>query len=152
MRYDCPNFRRAARGDVYNKWLMGIGVLLAVLWGAPSIWPELLPALAGRDGCGDRRGATQADLRNMAAAIELFSDDTGRYPTTEEGLAALVDAPEGLEDWRGPYLKKIVPDKWGTPYRYCYPGPRSGGAFDLISAGGDRKLGTRDDLVYEHNP
>ena len=152
MRYACPSFRRALRGDVYNKWLVGMAILLAVLWVAPRIWPAMLPALLGRDGCGDRRNATQVDLRNMAAAIELFSDDTGRYPATEEGLVALVDAPEGLEDWRGPYLKKIVPDKWGTPYRYSFPGPKSGGPFDLISAGADRKFGTRDDLVYGHQP
>ncbi len=66
--------------------------------------------------------------------------DTGRYPTTDEGLAALVVKPSGMDNWKGPYLKKEIPmDPWGKPYIYRCPGTH--GDFDIVSYGLDAKEG-----------
>ena len=75
----------------------------------------------------------------------------GGYPTTEEGIQALVTAPgTNAERWRGPYIKtdggKLPTDPWGTPYLYRYPGTHNTDRYDVWSAGPDRKEGTADDI------
>ena len=75
----------------------------------------------------------------------------GGYPTTEEGIQALVTAPgSNAERWRGPYIKtdggKLPTDPWGTPYLYRYPGTHNTDRYDVWSAGPDRKEGTADDI------
>ncbi len=77
---------------------------------------------------------TQIEL--LGAALDDFRLDNGRYPTTEEGLAALREKPESLPNWDGPYLPKPVPlDPWGRPYHYKCPGEH--GEYDLFSYGKD---------------
>ncbi len=86
---------------------------------------------------------TQAKQKSAKAQIELFGTaldafrlDTGRYPTTEEGLKALREKPSGLDSWKGPYLPKEIPlDPWGRPYVYKSPGEH--GEYDLFSYGLD---------------
>jgi general secretion pathway protein G len=75
------------------------------------------------------------EVENLLAALDLFKIDMDRYPTTEEGLAALVEAPPGAADWKGPYVKKNTSftDPWGHPWNYRSPGEH--GTFDLYSAG-----------------
>lgn len=73
-------------------------------------------------------------------ALDNFRLDNGRYPTSEEGLAALLNKPASAPKWNGPYLKKDVPlDPWGNPYAYRSPGSR--GDFDLLSLGKDGRPG-----------
>src|SRR5688572_341440 len=70
-----------------------------------------------------RRDATIAEISHIKSALATFEVDNGRYPTTEEGLDALVYMPAGLEHfWRGPYIEKIIEDKWGHAYAYTSPG------------------------------
>lgn len=78
---------------------------------------------------------TQAS--NLASSLELFFLDFERYPTTDEGMDALVTAPEGSGDWRGPYLKDEsgLLDPWGRPY--LYETNEGGDAFEVISLGRD---------------
>ena len=78
----------------------------------------------------------KTEVSNLSAGLDLFKYDVGRYPTTQEGLEALVSAPEGVENWNGPYIKKTTKlnDPWGHPYNYRYPGTH-GGEFDLYSYG-----------------
>jgi general secretion pathway protein G len=78
----------------------------------------------------------KTEVSNLSAGLDLFKYDVGRYPTTEEGLGALISAPEGVENWNGPYIKKTTKlnDPWGHPYNYKYPGTH-GGEFDLYSYG-----------------
>ena len=78
---------------------------------------------------------TQVD--SLEGALDLFKLDVGRYPTTEEGLDALIEAPSGLESWNGPYVKKknSLSDPWGKPFEYRSPGEH--GEFDLFSYGPD---------------
>lgn len=92
-----------------------------------------------------RVDAARIDIHNIEAALDLFRLDAGRYPTTEEGLRALVERPTSIPRWGGPYVKQItVPaDPWGRPYRYKYPGQR--GDYDLYSLGADDAVGGNDE-------
>jgi general secretion pathway protein G len=83
----------------------------------------------------------RAQLDALDKALDHFRLDVGRYPTTEEGLGALVAQPAGEARWSGPYLKKGVPaDPWGRNYVYAQPGTH-GGDFDLQSYGKDGQPG-----------
>lgn len=91
--------------------------------------------------------AAQTSVANLEVAIEAFEIDTGRYPTTEESLQALVSGPPLLEDWRGPYIRRGVPvDPWGNEYVYKCPGDHNVNSYDLYSYGPDRQEGGGDDI------
>jgi general secretion pathway protein G len=84
--------------------------------------------------------AARAQLDALEKALDQYRLDVGRYPSTEQGLAVLVERPAGLVRWSGPYLKKTVPlDPWGHPYIYKSPGDH--GEFDLLSYGKDGQPG-----------
>jgi general secretion pathway protein G len=84
--------------------------------------------------------AARAQLDALEKALDQYRLDVGRYPSTEQGLAVLVERPAGLVRWSGPYLKKTVPlDPWGHPYVYKSPGDH--GEFDLLSYGKDGQPG-----------
>ncbi|MEA3241224.1 MAG: type II secretion system major pseudopilin GspG [Pseudomonadota bacterium] len=79
---------------------------------------------------------TKAQIELLGTALDDYRLDTGRYPTTDEGLNVLRENPGDLEGWYGPYLPKPVPDDpWGHPYRYRSPGEH--GRYDLFSYGAD---------------
>ena len=99
----------------------------------------LLAALVGPkvfSGVGKgKQGSAKAQIELFGQALDQFRLDTGRYPTTQEGLNALVTNP-GADNWQGPYLKKGVPnDPWGKPYHFQCPGTH--GEYDLITYGRD---------------
>lgn len=82
----------------------------------------------------------RAQMDAIEKALDHYRLDTGRYPTTEQGLAALNARPASEAKWAGPYLKKEVPpDPWGRPYQYRSPGQH--GDFDLLSYGKDGQPG-----------
>lgn len=84
--------------------------------------------------------AARAQLDALEKALDQYRLDVGGYPSSEQGLAVLVERPAGLARWAGPYLKKTVPqDPWGRPYLYKSPGERS--EFDLLSYGKDGQPG-----------
>jgi general secretion pathway protein G len=84
--------------------------------------------------------AARAQIDALEKALDQFRLDLGRYPTTEQGLAALMERPAGEQKWGGPYLKKAVPnDPWGRPYAYRQPGEH--GEYDLLSLGKDGQPG-----------
>jgi general secretion pathway protein G len=83
---------------------------------------------------------TKAQIEAFEKALDTFRLDVGRYPTTEEGLAALLAQPANLTKWNGPYLKKDIPqDPWGHPYQYRAPGSKS--EFEITSYGKDGQPG-----------
>ena len=95
-----------------------------------------------------RTSAARADLANLSSALDAFRQDTGRYPTESEGLAALVQPPPSLEGWSGPYLKHVKPDPWGNNYAYR-PAPDPGpddAPYVVASPGPDGTFGNRDDI------
>jgi len=97
------------------------------------------PKLFGKVGKA-RIKAAKAQISMIEDALDAFRLDVGRYPTTEEGLQALVEQPSGLEKWDGPYLKKKVPkDPWDHDYIYKCPGEH--GDYDLYSLGADGEEG-----------
>lgn len=94
--------------------------------------------------------AEQQSIKNMATCMSTFEVHTGRYPTTEEGLQALITKPSDLDDeeWEGPYMKDMTDlpkDQWKQDYIYRCPG-ESGAEFDLISKGPDKQENTADDI------
>ncbi len=86
----------------------------------------------------------RAQIESLGRALDKFRLDVGRYPSTEEGLAALNQRPAGETRWNGPYLRRAVPlDPWGQPYVYRAPGQH--GEYDLLSLGRDRQPGGSGD-------
>lgn len=88
--------------------------------------------------------SAKAQMETLAASLDMYRIDNGQYPTTDQGLAALWEAPtiEYARNWKGPYLRKSVPlDPWGQEYVYVSPGELSGGMYDLYSLGNDGQLG-----------
>ncbi|MRR51416.1 MAG: type II secretion system protein GspG [Rhodocyclaceae bacterium] len=86
----------------------------------------------------------RAQIDAFEKALEAYRLDVGRYPTTEQGLSALMTQPPGATKWRGPYLKKALPpDPWGNPYLYKQPGTH--GEIDILSLGRDGKPGGQGD-------
>lgn len=88
----------------------------------------------------------RADVRLLEQGLEMYRMDNLTYPTTDQGLEALVDAPDGLarpERYRtGGYIRRLPDDPWGNPYQYVFPGEN--GTFDVYSLGADGRLGGED--------
>jgi general secretion pathway protein G len=94
--------------------------------------------------------AAKIQIQSFGSALDLFNLDTGRYPTTGEGLTALVQSPGTIPAWNGPYLKGgVVPnDPWGKAFVYRSPGEH--GPYDIMSYGSDGQeggTGTAADVV-----
>lgn len=106
----------------------------------------VMPRLAGRSEQA-KVSAAKADINSsVALALDLFEMDCGRYPTSEEGLAALRANPGSLSTWKGPYLKKTPKDPWGKAYIYRFPGTHDND-YDLYSPGANGNEGDNDDVT-----
>src|SRR6185437_4432995 len=95
--------------------------------------------------------ACKQDISTFETALDALYVDVGRYPTTQEGLAALLDAPPGTESrWHGPYLKRLPRDPWGRTYIYypCLKAPHE--SYRLVSCGPDGIEGTPDDITNSY--
>ncbi len=91
---------------------------------------------------GDSKTKTaRLQIEELSQALDLYHLEVGRYPTTDEGLQALIKRPANATRWNGPYLRKstIPQDPWGQSYQYRFPGQH--GAFDLYSLGADNREG-----------
>jgi general secretion pathway protein G len=83
-----------------------------------------------------RQIQAKTQIGEFGTVLDTFRLDVGRYPTSEEGLAALQVKPANAENWDGPYMKKDIPlDPWKKPYKYVQPGQH--GDYDLVSLGAD---------------
>jgi general secretion pathway protein G len=113
--------------------------MLVVLVIMALLMALIAPNFLGRVG-GARSQSAQAQIENLASALEIYSLDVGRYPATELGLSALVQPPAGEIGWAGPYLRRggVPNDPWGNAYIY-----RSDTAdhFALSSLGRDGEMG-----------
>jgi general secretion pathway protein G len=115
--------------------IMVVVVILGVL--AATIVPKFIGTTHDA-----KVSAAKAHVAELDDALERFNTTMDRYPTTDEGLKLLVEAPPGDEKkWRGPYVKQIRKDPWGNPYQYRYPGVHHPTSFDLWSRGADNADG-----------
>ena len=133
MRLEIPQtVRYRASGFTLLELLVVVAILgLLVGYVAPRYFGQL-----GKSEVTTAR----AQIEALGSALDQYRLDTGRYPTTELGLNALVQRPQNEPKWNGPYLKKEVPlDPWGKPYLYTAPGER--GEYDLVSLGKDGQPG-----------
>ena len=125
---DLSAARRRARGFTLIELLVVLAILTLL---AGIVGPRVLNQLGGAKS---KTAAVQ--IADFDKSLELFKLDVGRYPTTEEGLEALVKKPGNANGWNGPYLKGGVPtDPWGKPYKYANPG--SNGGIEILSLGAD---------------
>lgn len=110
----------------------------------------IVPRFFGRSQEARIVAAKQTIVGAFGIALDLFEQDTGRYPSTEEGLQALIVTPQ-TKSWRGPYLKSAsVPlDPWGNPYRYTWPSQLTASEtlYDIVSPGPDGVYGNEDDVT-----
>lgn len=140
--------RRTAKGFTLIELLlviMIISVLAAVV----------APRFFGRSQEARLVAARQTIVGTFGIALDLFANDTGRYPRSDEGLRALMDNLQ-ITNWRGPYLKATnVPlDPWGNEYKYSYPSELTSSEFlyDIVSSGSDGVFGNNDDISNHDEP
>ena len=107
-----------------------------------------VPRMAGKTEKA-RLAAAAQEINSLSASLDTFELGVGRFPSTEEGLIALLERPSALSDedgWEGPYMREIPFDPWKREYVYRYPGEHSID-FDLISTGRDGEEGSQDDVT-----
>jgi len=115
-----------------------IGILLTIM----------INKFRGRDQIA-REVAAAAHIQAIGNALDMYELDNGFYPTTQQGMEALLRKPGGAPEplnWRQPYLEKLPLDPWGSPYSYQQPGNNNSYSYDLWSNGADRASGTADDI------
>lgn len=93
--------------------------------------------------------SVQLQVQNIGTALELYYMENGTYPTSEDGLRALVEAPADAPRWAGPYLKQTqaLIDPWGHPYQYLYP--NEAGQYSIYSLGSKTTANASDDRAME---
>lgn len=126
------------------------GAILFILLVLVIFAALVLPDLGDHHHPG-RFPAAKSQISTFDTALDMFETDTGRYPTTAEGLAQLLQRPADApsEKWNGPYLHidTIPLDPWKQPYRYLCPGVHNTRTYDIVSAGPDGEFGTADDIA-----
>lgn len=133
MRTDCVGTRNRGQQGFTLLELLVVMVIIGLLtsYVAPRYFTQV--------GKSEVKTA-RAQIDALEKALDQYRLDTGHYPTTEQGLAALNARPANEPKWEGPYLKRDVPpDPWGKPYNYKQPGEH--GEFDLYSFGKDGEAG-----------
>ena len=121
--------------------IMVVVVILGIL--AATIIPQFMGTTQDA-----KVGAAKAHIAELEAALGRLNIHLDRYPTTEEGLKALITAPAGEEGkWRGPYINLLRDDPWGHPYQYKSPGVKNPTRFDLWSRGADGADGGEGDAA-----
>jgi len=135
-------YRLSGRGFTLIE-LMIVVIIIAALAAM------VLPRFAGRTEQA-RVAIAESDVNsNIATALKLYELDNGNYPTTEQGLNALLTKPGSTPaplNWNGPYLEKKPIDPWKNPYQYKCPGVHNPSGYDLYSLGKDGAEGTADDV------
>lgn len=110
------------------------------------------PALMRQFGSAKEKIA-HLSIENLATNLDMYKLDVGTYPTTEQGLEALIARPSGVTRWNGPYMKgaKVPEDPWGHPFVYHNPSQRAGHDYDLYSLGPTGQTGAAGDSAAIFN-
>ena len=131
----CPHLRRlSSQGtDDAGFTLLEILVVITII----GLLIGLVAPAALRQLGGARVSVAKQSIERLSGVLDLYDLDMGSYPTTEQGLAALVKRPTGVENWNGPYLKgdSVPLDPWSRPYVYRSPSERAQHDYDLCSTG-----------------
>jgi general secretion pathway protein G len=126
--------RRDERGFTLLELLVVLAILgLLIGLVAPAALHQLASA---------KMKIAQQSIERLASVLDIYKLDVGSYPTTEQGLQALLTRPPGVEHWSGPYLKgdAVPEDPWGRPFVYRMPSDRPGHDYDLYSVGPDGRI------------
>lgn len=124
--------RRKSKGFTLIELLVVL-VILTLLAGL--VGPRIMNQLGGA-----KSKTATLQIADLEKSMELFKLDVGRYPTTKEGLDALLNRPASVNGWNGPYIKGNVPnDPWGKPYAYNSPTPNGG--VEILTLGADGTAG-----------
>jgi general secretion pathway protein G len=111
--------------------------LLVVILIIAVLAAMIVPRLVTRGGDA-KKSAARGNLATIRGLLESFRIDTGRYPTSDEGLNALRERPADVDKWEGPYTQRPIPlDPWGFEYTYEHPGPEGEDSYYLYSLGKD---------------
>ena len=131
------NLTRDSKGGFTLVELLVVLVILGLVMGL--VGPRVLGYLSS-----SRERTAHLQIESFASALDLFYLDYGRYPTSSEGLDALVHKPGSGDRWAGPYLKQnnVPKDPWGNPYDYHVPGKT--GPYAITSAGPEGKRGNTE--------
>lgn len=145
MRYHAENLRRSTEKSARKAF-----TLMEVLLAIAMISMLAFLVVGNLDGFmtgGQTKIAHSMVNDSFATPIMLFKLDVGRYPTTEEGLNALMVSPDAISNrWKGPYVRSISLDPWGNAYQYRFPALKSKDGYDIWSNGPDGQPDTEDDI------
>lgn len=136
------SFRRAVGSGSPGFTLIEMLVVLVIIGLVMGlVGPQVLNYLS------DARGkAARLQMEALSSALDLYYLDAGRYPSSNEGLEALVRRPSGVQAWNGPYLKggKVPLDPWGNQYAYRSPAEQA--PYEIISYGADGREGSATEI------
>ena len=120
---------KAELGFTLLEMLVVLGIIAML---AGLVGPQVMKQLGGA-----KTKTAKVQIEDLAATLDMYRLDVGKYPTSDQGLQALVEQPDDANRWNGPYLRKgkVPLDPWNSEYKYTSPGEK--GQFDLYSWGAD---------------
>lgn len=145
-KYPIPSVRRSAQAAERAFTVLEMMVVIAIIAMLVGLTVTNFDKLFGESKISTAEIFVKSSIK---VPMQQYTMAMGDYPTTAEGLQALITAPANKADrWRGPYLidGKMPLDPWKEPYQYRYPGTKNKGGYDIWSKGPDKQDGTDDDI------